>query len=156
MHVKPVTTILLVGLLTISTCVYAQESIPVGTILPAQLETSLSKKCESCRLIKARVIQDVPLGKGMKILAGAKVMGEVVEMVPAGSGTKAEISSRFDRLVVSHHTIPITTDLRALASMMEVDEAQIPSQALIVGLPLQHGRQCKWELTKSFTEAAGT
>jgi hypothetical protein len=128
-------SILLVGLLTISTHVYAQGSIPAGTVLPVRLESSLSQKTVPGQVIKARVMQDIPLADGSKIRAGAMVMGQVVAVTPATNGTNPTISFKFDRLVISRRTVPITTGLRALASTLEIDDAQLPSTGPDRGTP---------------------
>ena len=127
--------ILLVGLLAISTTVFAQRSIPVGTVLPVKLETSLSMKSTPGQLVKARIMQDVPIGNGSMIYAGAKVTGHVVTVAPNGAGRGSEISLTFDQLVISHHTVPIKTNLRALASTMEVDDAGLPDTGPDRGTP---------------------
>lgn len=102
----------------------AQSAIADGTILPVHLNSSLnSKKVRIGQVVTARVAQDVPLPSGSEIHAGAKVIGHVTD-VKRGNG--ARVSLRFDTLVVSGRRISITTNLRALASMMEVEEAQIP------------------------------
>jgi hypothetical protein len=107
---------------------FAQKTIPAGTILPVSLNTSLnSRKLGSGQVITARVMQDVPLLSGSKIPAGAKVIGHVEAINRAHRANGAQVSIRFDTLMVHHHLIPITTDLRALASMMAVEEAQIPA-----------------------------
>jgi hypothetical protein len=128
-------SILLVGLLAISTNVFAQESIPVGTILPVKLETSLSNKSAPGQLIKARVMQDVPIENGSMIHAGAKVTGHVVTVAPNGAGRGSEISLTFDQLLISDYTVPIKTNLRALASTMEVDDAGLPDTGPDRGTP---------------------
>jgi hypothetical protein len=76
--------------------------------------------------VSARVMQDVPLRSGRKIHSGAKVIGHVVSARPRDKGTGGEISLRFDTLKIGKHRIAITTNLRALATMMDVSEAQIP------------------------------
>ena len=128
-------SILLVGILTISAPLYAQESIPVGTVLPVQLETSLSNKSEAGQIIRARLMQDVPLGNGEKVRAGAKVAGQVLKVTPASAGTNMTISFKFDHLIISGRTVPITTDIRGLASTLEVDEAQLPDTGPDRGTP---------------------
>ena len=53
----------------------AQISIPLGTVLPAQLNSSLnSRKTKPGERITARIMQDVPLPAGRKIRAGAEVV----------------------------------------------------------------------------------
>jgi hypothetical protein len=106
---------------------FAQDTIPAGTILPVQLNSSLrSNRASAGDLIGARVMQDVPLPGGLRIHAGARVIGHVVSATPASNGKGAEISLRFDTLVSGKRRWPLTTNLRALATMMDVSEAQIP------------------------------
>lgn len=105
---------------------FAQEEVPVGTVLPVRLNSSLSKKTKFGQLITARVMQDVSLGNGSRIRAGAKVTGQVIDVTPRAPGASASISITFDELLVSHRKLALVTDLRALASLMEVEDAQIP------------------------------
>lgn len=114
------------SLLMFAADLFAQNTIPAGTILPVALNSSLnSRKVKPGQVITARVMQDVPL-PGSTIHAGAKVVGRVIDVKPANGGSGAQISFRFDTLVVSKRRIPITTNLRAAASMMAVEAAQLP------------------------------
>jgi len=116
------------SLIMFSLPLFAQIAIPPGTILPVGLNSSLSSgKVKPGRVITARVMQDVPLSPGSKIQAGAKVIGHVID-VKAPTGTSgAQITFRFDTLVVAKRQTPITTNLRALASAMAVEDAQVPA-----------------------------
>jgi hypothetical protein len=106
---------------------FAQSAIPRGTILPVALNSSLnSRKVKAGQVITARVTQDVPLTQGSKIHAGAKVIGHVIDVKTANGKNGAQISIRFDTITVSKQRIAITTNLRALASMMAVEAAQVP------------------------------
>ena len=119
--------VLLVTLIAFSTQLFGQDKIPVGTILPVQLNSSLrSDKARAEVQVSARVMQDVPLPAGRKIHSGSKVIGHIVSARSADNGTGGEISLRFDTLEIGKHHIPITTNLGALATMMDVSEAQIP------------------------------
>ncbi|HVR24500.1 MAG TPA: hypothetical protein VMU26_14390 [Candidatus Polarisedimenticolia bacterium] len=121
--------IALISLVVFATQSLAQSAVPAGTVLPVRLNSSLnSRKVKPGQLITARVAQDVPLSSGSKIHAGTKVIGHVVDVKRANANraTGAQMSFRFETLLVSQRPIPITSNLRALASMMAIEEAQIP------------------------------
>jgi hypothetical protein len=127
--------ILWISLIMFSAQLFAQNTIPVGTILPLSLNSSLnSRKLIAGQVITTRVMQDVPLS-GSKIHAGAKVIGQVINVKPASGAGGAQLSIRFDTLVVSKQRISITTDLRALASAMAVEDAQVPESGPDRGTP---------------------
>jgi hypothetical protein len=102
-------------------------AIPSGTILPVRLNQTISSaKSRTGQVITGRIMQDVWLSRGVRIRAGTKVIGHIVERIPAGTGAPASISLQFDKLVSPHQTTFITTNLRAIAGFMQIVEAQIP------------------------------
>ena len=128
--------LLILFLFLFSTPSFAQDAIPAGTVLPAQLGSSLnSQKSHPGRVISARLMQDVPLPARKKIPAGARLSGRVISVQPANGRQSAQIVLRFDALHYSRHSIPITTNLRALASLMEVEDAQVPKTGPDRGTP---------------------
>lgn len=98
------------------------EPIPEGTIIPVSLNSTLrSDKTGSGDAITATVMQDVPLGTGKTLRAGSRVTGHVVEAITPGKGSdESKISFQFDRVRLDNLTIPITTNLRAVASKTAV------------------------------------
>jgi hypothetical protein len=61
----------------------AQAEVPAGTVLPVTLHGSLSTtKSKPGDVVKARVMQDIPLGEGSKIRAGSYVEGKVFSVTP--------------------------------------------------------------------------
>jgi hypothetical protein len=106
---------------------FVKISIPAGTVIPVALHGSLSStKSKPGQVVKARVMQDIPLGEGNKVRAGAYVQGRVISVTPAANGSGASITFEFTELVTSRVAEPITTNLRALASIVEVNSARIP------------------------------
>lgn len=117
---------LFLAVLSLSLSPRLLTEVPAGTVLPVTLDSSLSLKSRPGQVITARIMQDVPIGPRLRIRAGSKVVGHVIEVVPSAPGSNAAITFSFDSLKISHRTIPVVTDLRALASFVEIDDAQIP------------------------------
>lgn len=116
-------------LLAFSTGAFAQGSIPSGTILPIRLNTAISTKAHGGEIITGRVMQDVPLADGRRIREGAEVVGHVIAVRHADGGEGTQVSFSFDKLIVSKETTQVTTYLRAIASPVEVEDAQLPETA---------------------------
>jgi hypothetical protein len=103
-------------------------AIPVGTILPVSFDSVMrSDKNRTGTAIVATLMQDVQLGKGATLRKGAKVTGHVVETVQPGKASdEAKLSFRFDQVRFGNRIVPITTNLRALASAMAVSATKVP------------------------------
>lgn len=127
---KSVTQVaLLVSFFAFSIAAYAdsQVAIPAGTVLPVQLNSTVkSNKARSGEKITAEIMQDVPLPGGARIPRGTKVIGHVVAATPASATAKGELSLRFDTVAMKTQKVPVTTHVRAIASMMAVSQAQVP------------------------------
>jgi hypothetical protein len=103
------------------------ESIPAGTILPVRLPAISSAKLKKGDLIKGRIAQEVPLPGGAKIRKGTTVLGRVVSTTAPPAGPGAALTIQFDSLLLQGKSIPLRTNLRAMASPLEIEEAQIPT-----------------------------
>ena len=127
--------ILFASLLLLPLPLFAQKAIPAGTILPLRLNSSLnSRKSKAGDTVTGRLMQDVPLPSGEKIRAGSKAMGRILDVVHATDGS-VQLSFIFDTLAVSQQKIPMSTNLRALASLTEVQDAQTPKTGPDRGTP---------------------
>ena len=129
----PVITAMLAGLLNVPNA-QAQDTakgaavIPAGTILPVRLNSSVSSwRTRPGQIITARIMQDVPLANGGKIREGSKVIGHVVNVSSPANANTEQISLQFDKLISSGQTIPIRTNLRAVAGFVAVMEAGVPT-----------------------------
>ncbi|HVP63574.1 MAG TPA: hypothetical protein VMT82_01690 [candidate division Zixibacteria bacterium] len=97
----------------------AQSMIPAGTLIPVRLNSALSGgRASAGQTISAMVAQDVPLDNGSKISRGAHVTGEVLASTPT------TMTIRFDKVSVNGQMMPILTNLRAMASPLDVESAQ--------------------------------
>jgi hypothetical protein len=124
-------TILMSGALAFAaafaTAAFSQSGIPAGTVIPVELNASLSSaKSRVGEKISARVMQDVPLKDGERIRRGAQMTGQVLAVRPSTNGSVARIAFRFDQLTEGKHSHALRTDLRAVASMVDVHDAEIP------------------------------
>jgi hypothetical protein len=120
--------------LALSSLLPAQASIPVGTILPVSLNSTLdTKKSKPGQIITANIAQEVPLYDGRKIKAGTRVSGEIVS-VTAGASQPARIVLRFDKIDFSGKQTSMATNLRALASPLDVEAAQEPKSGFDRGV----------------------
>ncbi len=115
---------------------FGQQTIPAGTVIPVALNSSLnSHKSKVGQTISARIMQDVPLAAGARIRAGSKVIGHVIAVQPASASGGGGISLAFDTLLASKQRTPVVTNLRAVASMMAVHDAQVPETGPDRGTP---------------------
>ena len=101
------------------------QSVPSGTLLPVSLDGSLNAgKAHAGQVIRATVMQNVP---GAAIRRRTHIYGHVVEAKRSKAGGQT-LEIRFDSVEIRGKSVPIQTNLRALASFLEVEQAQIPEE----------------------------
>jgi hypothetical protein len=115
------------GIFLLATVALPQQSIPEGTIVPVRLDSALGSASKPGGKLKATVMQNVPLPEGTSIRAGTKMIGHVTSVKRANVTAPSEVSFRFDEIALPKRAVPITAYLRAIASFVEVYEAQIPA-----------------------------
>jgi hypothetical protein len=118
-------SVVAVALLASSSFVLAQE-IPAGTVIPIMLTMTVeSNKAHPGQQITGKVMESVPLAEG-NIPAGAKVFGHVDQVHPGDGVSPSWIAIQFDHIVFHQRELAFKANLRALASMMAVQDAQVP------------------------------
>lgn len=109
----------------------AQTGVPAGTIMAVSLDKSLkAEKARAGQTFQATVMQTVP---GTEVHRGAKIVGQVVQVSTDPSGV-TQLALRFDTIKTHGRMMPVRTSLRALASFLEVEEAQVPEDMAIRGI----------------------
>lgn len=101
------------------------NTIHDGTILPIQLSSTISlAKAAPGQAISARIAQDVPLDNGV-LRRGTRISGHIVAVTP---GNPSRIEFTFDKIEYSKSDSgPVATNLRVLASNLEIASASLPS-----------------------------
>jgi hypothetical protein len=122
---------MLAALLAIPLAASAQSVVPSGTILPISLDGGLNAgKVHAGQTIRATVMQDVP---GTAIRRRAHVTGHVIEATTAKNGEQT-LKITWDGVLIDGGMVSIRTNLRALASFVEVEQAQVPEDMSSRGL----------------------
>jgi hypothetical protein len=80
-------------------------------------------------------MQDVPLPGSGKIPEGSKVIGTILSVSRAGNSGAGQITFQFAQIEIHHRRAAMVTNLRAFASPMEVQFAQIPETTPGFGTP---------------------
>jgi hypothetical protein len=107
------------------------QTIPPGTVLPVLLETTVDTRHDRPgKKITGKLMQDVPLTGGETIPKGAHITGHVANITPDGANLPALLAITFDQVAIGKKQVSVTTHLRALASMHEVFEARMPTNAI--------------------------
>jgi hypothetical protein len=107
---------------------FSAQQIPPGTALPVMLNSTLdARKDKPGRKISARVMQEVHLPDGARIPAGSSIVGHIVRVEGPTAASPSRLAVKFDTLNSRGRSVSLTTSLRALASMTEVFEAQLPT-----------------------------
>jgi hypothetical protein len=104
-----------------------------GTILPIQLTSTISlANAEPGQAISARIAQDVPLENGV-LRRGTRISGHIVAVTP---GNPSRIEFTFDKIEYSKSaSMPVATNLRVLASNLEIASASTPTSGSDRGTP---------------------
>ena len=135
-NMKHCWVILIAMLAAGSTPAMAATAIPTGTILPVRLNSTISSaNSKAGDKISATVMQNVPLPSGAEINRGAKLTGEVVGVTRATDNQPGQVTLRWKTITLDNKIVPIQTNLRAVATMMEVEQAGIPPMGPDRGTP---------------------
>jgi len=120
-------TLIATGLLCIVVSSSWGQQIPAGTLLPVMLDDTIeSDKSKPGDEISAKLRQQLALPDRLKIKKGSKLLGHVVSITPPADGKNASVIVQFDHIQIGKKSIPISTGMRAYASMQLVAQARNP------------------------------
>ena len=103
------------------------QKVPAGTVIPIMLTMTLdSTKAYVGERVTGKIMEPIPLPSGQDIPKGAKVFGHVAEVERQNGKAASVLTVQFDDIVFRGHEIHVTANIRALASMMAVYDAQVP------------------------------
>lgn len=106
------------------------QQLPSGTALPVLLSSTLDvRHAKPGDGVSGKIMQDVLLPDGARILRGTKIIGHIVKAQPASASSPSQLILKFDYLVQKGRNIPIESTVRAIASVTEVYEARMPTNA---------------------------
>lgn len=110
--------------------------IPVGYILPVQLQDSFSvENAHIGDVLQAKIAQEVPLPDLRKVKLGSIVRGSVSGVAPDEDEVGVRITFRLNQLIEDDETTSVMTNLRAIASYLAVRDAQTPLTGTDSGTP---------------------
>jgi len=113
--------------------------VPPGTVIPVHLDGAFELgSAHAQQKIEARVAQEVPLPGKQKVSLRAEVYATVVSVNKSGEGP-VSVSLKFDQLEEKDQTSPLTTSVRAIASLRSVRNAQVPLAGADAGTPAGWG-----------------
>ena len=122
---------IMAAILALPAAAAAKDTLPPGTILPVSLDKGLNaSKVHAGMEIRAKVMQNVP---GTPVRRGAEVIGHIVKANAPGK-SRAGLEISFDAVMMHKRRIPLKANLRALASFLEVEEAEDPEDMSSRGL----------------------
>lgn len=123
--------LILFGAWLLPWAVGAQPAVPPGTLIPVSLNGTVhSDRAQAGQPIKAKVMQDIP---GTPVRRGDKVLGHVVRAQTTKNGPE-KLQIAFDSVQTKRSTIPLKTSLRAIASFVEVGQAEVPEEGASRGI----------------------
>jgi hypothetical protein len=103
------------------------QNVPAGTVIPVMLTTTLdSSKAKAGDQVTGKIMETVPLATGVDIPKGAKIVGHVASVQTGNETLPSILAVQFDKIAIHGREMPMRANLRALATMMAVYDAQVP------------------------------